>query len=77
MTKESALKKMVRKLDTRNKRNSRGYVTQRDELIAILGEVSRLVSVSVVEVEQPTYALGDKQITVNIELSLTLERELL
>lgn len=75
--KPQALRKMVRKLDSRNKRTSRGYVTKRDELIAILGEVSRLVSVSIVEVEQTTYALGAKQITVEINLGLTLERDLL
>lgn len=73
----SALRKMVRKLDSRNKHNSRGYVTKRDELIAILSEVSRMVPVVITEVEQPTYALGAKQVTVEIKLSLTLERDLL
>lgn len=70
----SALTKMVRKLDARNKRTSRGYVTNRDELIAILSEVSRLVSVSIVEKELP-YAVANKQVAVEIKLSLTLERD--
>ncbi len=72
----SALTKMVRKLDSRNKRTSRGYVTNRDELIAILSEVSRLVSVSIVEEERP-YSVQHKEISVTITLGLTLERELL
>jgi hypothetical protein len=74
--KPSALAAMVRKLDKRNKRTSRGYVTNRDELISILSEVSRLVPVSIVEEERP-YSVQHKEISVTIKLGLTLERELL
>lgn len=73
---ETALAAMVRKLDKRDKRTSRGYVTQRDELIAILQEVSKRVSVSIIEDELP-YAQGHKEISVTIKLGLTLERDLL
>jgi len=72
----SALRKMVKKLDGRNKRTSQGYVTNRDELIAILSEVSKLVSVSIVEEERP-YSVQHKEISVTIKLGLTLERDLL
>lgn len=71
-----ALKRMVAKLDARNKRTSRGYVTKRDELMSILKEVSRNVSVAVIEQERP-YNVQHKEITVKIELALTLERDLL
>lgn len=74
--KKTALTKMVNRLDSRNKRTSSGYVTNRDELIAILGEVSKLVSVSIVEEERP-YAVQHKEISVIIKLGLTLERDLL
>lgn len=74
--KPEALKKMVAKLDARNMRTSRGYVTKRDELIAILSEVSRLVPVSIVEEERP-YSVQHKEISVTIKLGLTLERDLL
>jgi hypothetical protein len=67
---------MVARLDRRNKSMSAGYVTQRDELIAILKEVSPLVSVSVIEKELP-YSKAHKEIAVEIRLSLTLERDLL
>jgi hypothetical protein len=73
---ESALAAMVRKLDARDKRNSRGYVTKRDELIAILSEVSKHVSVVIIEEELP-YAQAYKEISVTIKLGLTLERKLL
>lgn len=71
---KSALARMVERLDRRNKRTSAGYVTGRDELIAILGEVSSLVSVSIVEKELP-YSEAYKNVAVEIKLSLTLERE--
>jgi hypothetical protein len=70
----SALKKMVRKLDARNKYRSAGYVTGRDELINILKEVSPLVSVSIIEKELP-YAVAHTDIAIEIKLSLTLERD--
>lgn len=73
---ETALQAMVRKLDARNKRTSQGYVTNRDELISILKEVSKLVSVSIVEEERP-YSVQHKEISVTIKLGLTLERDLL
>ena len=72
----TALQKMVKKLDARDKRHSQGYVTNRDELIAILSEVSKLVSVSIVEEERP-YSVQHKEISVTIKLGLTLERDLL
>ena len=72
--KSTALGRMVRKLDRRNKRTSAGYVTNRDELVAILGEVSRQVSVTIVEKELP-YAESYHNIAVEIKLNLTLERE--
>lgn len=74
--KPTALQEMVRKLDKRDKRTSQGYVTKRDELIAILSEVSKLVSVSIVEEERP-YSVQHKEISVKIKLGLTLERDLL
>lgn len=74
--KETALAAMVRKLDGRNKRTSRGYITKRDELLAILSEVSRNVSVVIIEEERP-YSVQHKEISVTIRLGLTLERDLL
>lgn len=74
--KPQALKRMVAKLDARDKRNSRGYVTKRDELIDILSEVSKLVSVVIIEEERP-YSVQHKEISVQIKLGLTLERDLL
>lgn len=71
---KSALARMVERLDRRNKRTSAGYVTGRDELIAILSEMSSLVSVSIVEKELP-YSESHKNVAVEIKLSLTLERE--
>lgn len=75
--KPQALKRMVAKLDARNKRTSRGYVTSRDELIAILKEVSKNVSVSIIEEERQPFYAQHKEISVNIKLGLTLERDLL
>jgi hypothetical protein len=72
----TALAAMVAKLDARDKRNSRGYVTKRDELIDILSEVSKLVSVVIIEEERP-YSVQHKEISVTIKLGLTLERDLL
>jgi hypothetical protein len=72
----SALKKMVMRLDRRNKRTSRGYITYTPELIQILGEVSKRVSVSIVENERHSYA-NSNEIDIEIKLSLTLERDLL
>lgn len=74
--KPQALAKMVKRLDSRNKRTSRGYVTSRDELVKILKEVSSHVSVSIVEEERP-YSVQHKEISVTIKLGLTLERDLL
>lgn len=72
----SALKSMVEKLDKRNPRTSQGYVTKRNELIAILQEVTPLISVAILEQELP-YSQQGKDISVTIKLGLTLERDLL
>lgn len=74
--KNKALVKMVRKLDARNKRVSQGYVTNRDELIAILSELTPLLSVAILEEERP-YSVQHKEISVTVKLGFTLERELL
>ena len=73
---QSALRKMVRKLDARNKRTSQGYVTNRDELMAILSELTPLLSVAILEEERP-YSVQHKEISVTIKLGFTLERDLL
>lgn len=65
---ESALAAMVRKLDERTA--GRGYVGRRDELIAILQEVSPLVTFVVLDDGGRN---GD--IAVEIKLTLTLSRE--
>jgi hypothetical protein len=72
--KESALAAMVRKIDNRIPGYA-GYVGQRDELIAILKEVSPLVSVSFVK--DSFYNNNPGEISVTIKLGLTLERKLL
>lgn len=72
----SALKKMVEKLDRRNKHTSAGYVTKTPELIEILSEISKNVSVSIVEEERP-YSVQNKEISVIIKVGFTLERDLL
>jgi hypothetical protein len=68
---ESALAAMVRKMDSRYP-GQRGYVTNRDELVAILSEVTSHTSVGI-------YYGGESggDISVEIKLSLTLERKLL
>lgn len=68
----SALREMVRKIDTRQP-GTRGYVTNPEELQAILAEVSKHVSVGV-------YLSGlqyGSDVSVTIKLKLNLERELL
>jgi hypothetical protein len=76
-TKESALKAMVRKLDARP-RGHVGYVTNRDELIAILSELTPLLSVGILEENREFNAeRGGKDISVEIKLGFTLERDLL
>ncbi|UDL16678.1 hypothetical protein SEA_ATUIN_285 [Arthrobacter phage Atuin] len=68
---------MVEKLDTRP-RGHLGYITQRDELIAILSELSPLVSVAILEENQEfNRQRGDKDISVEIKFGFTLERNLL
>jgi hypothetical protein len=66
---ESALQAMVRKIDQRPEGHL-GYVTNRDELIAILQEVTPLISVGIY--------LDDERhgnISVEIKFGLTLERD--
>ncbi len=74
---ESALAAMVRKLDARPKGHL-GYITNRDELIAILQEVTPLVTVAILETNTQFNAEhGSKDVSVEIRLGLTLERDLL
>jgi len=70
----SALKRMVARLDGRNKRTSAGFVTTTAELAKILPELSKLVSVSVIEKERYPYPVAN-EIDIEIKFSLTLERD--
>lgn len=70
--KQTALKAMVEKLDTRNK-NSEGYTTFLPEVQAILNELSPNVSASVVE----GHTYGSDSISVKLTLHFTLDRSVL
>lgn len=75
--KETALAAMVRKLDARPKGHT-GVVLGRDELIAILHEVTPLLAVAVLETNTSFHmGRGAKEISVEIQFGLTLERDLL
>jgi len=74
---ESALAAMVRKLDEKPVGNV-GYITNRDELIAILNELTPLLTVAILETNTKFNAeRGGKDISVEIKLGFTLERNLL
>jgi hypothetical protein len=74
---ESALAAMVRKIDNKPKGHV-GYVTNRDELIAILNEVTPLLTVAILETNTAfNKERGNKEVSVEIRLGLTLERKLL
>ena len=74
---KDALKKMVEKLDKRNKRTSRGYVARTPEVIDILSRLSRLTPALIVEREQNGFSRIHKEIDVEITIGFTLERDLL
>lgn len=68
----SALKKMVEKLDNRDRAAHLGYVTYLPELQEILSELSPRVPVAILE---DYGAVGDGEIGVTVKIGFALERD--